>query len=82
MLDAWASNHYPKATRRCLIKAMKDEGLTASTYKVFRGNFIVSDAGDKTLLAILQNTKNLCNEAEIRGALRYERQGVIFYNAF
>ena len=82
MLDYWANDCHLGATRRCLIRAMEKNGLTKAVAQVFPGNFIVSDAGDKTLLAILQNTKNLCNEAEIRGALRYKRQGVIFLQRF
>ncbi|XP_065839734.1 death-associated protein kinase 1-like isoform X2 [Oscarella lobularis] len=35
MLDAWANAHYKKATRRRLIKAMKDEGLEKAAAGVF-----------------------------------------------
>ena len=43
MLDAWANAHYKKATRRRLIKAMKDEGLEKAAAGVFSSNFIVID---------------------------------------
>ena len=38
MLDAWANKHHTKATRRHLIKAMKNEGYGAQIAAVFEGN--------------------------------------------
>ena len=38
MLDAWANKHHKKATRRCLIRAMKEEDHAADAAKIFSSN--------------------------------------------
>ena len=53
MLDAWAQKKDKKATRRYLIEAMDKEGHAVDAAEVFPGNFLVIDAGDYILLAIL-----------------------------